>query len=323
MAKNNSKKIAAIDFSELRHQSETLLANIRFASLDEPVKTVVITSSMMDEGKSTMAISLATAMAKAGKRTLIMDCDMRRRSLGKMMNLHPEGGIYSLLSGQMPLKKALSATSTPNLYFLDCEPNIANPSEVLSTKRFATLMKTLRGTFDYVVIDTPPLSLFVDAAVASTLADGVVLVVRQRKAKKRAVADALAQLRAANARVLGLALTFAQKGDEDYYYYYYYNEENKRVKKKRSRDEKGSVQEQTLESRREFDKEDVTAWARRVGVGVDTTQEQERANKGDRHPERAETTPPKNSRNTAGVREGRGITVPTVGNSFTPGAFKK
>lgn len=320
MAKNKSKKYATIDFSELRHQSETLLANIRFASLDEPVKTVVVTSSMMDEGKSTMAISLATAMAKAGKRTLIMDCDMRRRSLGKMMNLHPEGGIYALLSGQIPLKKALSATSTPNLYFLDCEPNIANPSEVLSTKRFATLMKTLRGTFDYVVIDTPPLSLFVDAAVASTLADGVVLVVRQRKAKKRAVADALAQLRAANARVLGLALTFAQKGDEDYYYYYYYNEENKRVKKKRSRNGKEPVQEQTLESRREFDKEDVTVWAHRVGVGVAAAQTQEHNKKADSRSERNSALPATNARS---VRDNRDTIASNDVGSFIPGAFKK
>ena len=320
MAKKHQKKFVALDLEELAHQSETLLANIRFASIDEPVKTIVITSTGVDEGKSTTALALSTAMAKSGKRTLIIDCDMRRRSLGHMLNVHPAAGIYAVLSGQAPLKRAVTQTKTPNLYFLDCEPNISSPSDVLSTKRFAALLATLRNTFDYVVIDTPPLSLFVDAAVVSSLVDGVALVARQRVAKKRAVSDALAQLESANARVLGLVLTFAQKGDDDYYYYYYYyNEENKRVKKKQ-RHSSDSLQDSLPEvsaNRRDFDEENVTDWARRVGVSVEAAQEQTRQPMGRRAPARAGHAANKMAGSVPG---GAASKQP---NPFTPGAFKK
>lgn len=324
MTKKNQKKFVSIDLNELAHQSETLLANIRFASVDEPVKTIVITSTGVDEGKSTTALALSMAMAKSGKRTLVVDCDMRRRSLGRLLNVRPGAGIYAVLSGQVPLKRAVTQTATQNLYFLDCEPNISNPSDMLSTKRFAALLATLRNAFDYVVIDTPPLSLFVDAAVVSSLADGVALVVRQRVAKKRAVADALGQLESANARVLGLVLTFAQKGDDDYYYYYYYyNEENKRVKKKRSGSSAEGAQAEPAEvptSRREFDEANVEDWARRVGVNMEAVQSQEKASKvrrGTSHAGHAAGRVGNAASGATGTR-GRG-----QDNPFTPGAFRK
>ena len=72
------------------------------------------------------------------------------------MNIHPEGDIYAVISGNAPLKNCVVPTSTPNLHFLDCEPNIANPSDTFSTKRFAALIATLRSAYDYVVVDTPP-----------------------------------------------------------------------------------------------------------------------------------------------------------------------
>lgn len=350
MAKKNQKKFVPIDFNELSHQSETLLANIRFASVDEPVKTIVITSTGVDEGKTTTAIALAMAMARSGKRTLIVDCDMRRRSVGRVLGMHANAGVYAVLSGRVPLKRAVTQTAQPNLYLLDCEPNVANPSDMLSTKRFAALMATLRNAFDYVVIDTPPLSLFVDAAVVSTLADGVALVVRQRRAKKRAVADALSQLDAANARVLGLVLTFAQKGDDDYYYYYY-NEENKRIKKKRTHAAGDDASEQEAPapaSRREFDEDNVVEWARRVGVSVEAAQEQMQAPVGRRVSPRASHSTEKlgaagvagsaNAAGAAGAAAG-GAGVARTGasavrakaatdgakseNPFAPGAFKK
>lgn len=344
MAKKNQKKFLPIDLNELSHQSETLLANIRFASVDEPVKTIVITSTGVDEGKTTTAIALAMAMASSGKRTLIMDCDMRRRSVGRVLGMRTNAGIYAVLSGRVPLKRAVTQTAQPNLYLLDCEPNIANPLDMLSTKRFAALMATLRNAFDYVVIDTPPLSLFVDAAVFSTLADGVALVVRQRRAKKRAVADALSQLDAANARVLGLVLTFAQKGNDDYYYYY--NEENKRVKKKRTHAAGDDVSEQEAPapaSRREFDEDNVVEWARRVGVSVEAAQEQMQAPASRRVSLRASHSAEKRgvagatAATGAGMAGGAGAARTGAGaaganaaggaakseNPFAPGAFKK
>lgn len=321
MSKKDHKKSAKIVYSGLSQQSETLLANIRFASIDEPIKTIVITSAGVDEGKTTTALALAIAMAKSGKRTLILDCDMRRRSLGKILEIHPPAGIYAVLSGQAPLKHAVVATETQNLYFLDCEPNVSNPSDLLSTKRFAALLATLRNTFDYVVIDTPPLSLFVDAAVVSSLADGVVMVVRQRSTKKRAVRNALVQLASANAHVLGLVLTFTQKGDDDYYYYYYYyyysDENNKRVKKNGKPSPQMPVAEgENPSSKREFDEENVDNWAHRVGIDVEAVKAQEAENERRRAPARASHAA------RSGGHTGD-LAHQTPANPFAPSAFKR
>lgn len=327
MPKKSKKKNGKINFEDLSHQSEALLANIRFASIDEPLKTIVVTSSGADEGKTTTALALSIAMAKSGKRTLIVDCDMRRRSLGKVLNIHPQAGVYAVLSGQIPLKRVVTPTDIQNLYFLDCEPNISNPSDLLSTKRFAALLATLRNAFDYVVIDTPPLSLFVDAAVVSSLVDGVVMVVRQRSAKKRAVRDALVQLASANAHVLGLVLTFTQKGDDDYYYYYYYyynSEDGKRVKKRGKPSpelESGQVSE-APSSKREFDEDNVSDWARRVGISVEAAKKQEIAHKERRVPGHgghvAGSVIASESNSTSSVSSSN----PTQANPFVPSAFK-
>ena len=320
MAKN-PKNFSQLNYNDFSHQSEAILANIRFAGIDEPIKTIVVTSSGANEGKTTTALSLAMAMAKSGKRTLIVDCDMRRRSLGKVLNIHPQAGIYAVLSGQIPLKRVVTPTDTQNLYFLDCEPNVSNPSDLLSTKRFAALLATLRNAFDYVVVDTPPLSLFVDAAVVSSQVDGVVMVVRQRSAKKRAVKDALVQLASANANVLGLVLTFTQKGDDDYYYYYYYySEDNKRIKKNgrpSSELEPGQVGE-APSSKREFDEDNVSDWARRVGISVEAAKKQEQAHK-ERKPVRAghAASSASNTYAAASTPESN-----QQSNPFTPGAFK-
>ena len=319
MLKKNKKSFSTINIGELSHQSETLLANIRFASVDEPVKTVMITSTIVNEGKSTMALALATAMAKDGKRTLLIDCDMRRRSLGSMLGMHPEGGIFAVLSGRMPVKKVVTQTATSNLYFLDCESNIANPASILSSVRFSALLATLRKAFDYVVIDTPPLSLFVDAAVVSSLVDGVALVVRQRAAKKHAVQDAVVQLKAANARVLGIVLTFAQKNKDDYYYYTYYNEENKRVKKKRSGKGSTVVSEQVIEANPGFSNEDPVAWARRVGVSVEAVQ---RSAANARHNGRATGASVK-TRQGVQNKQNKPDTLPSIDTTYPSGAFKQ
>ena len=255
MARNSSKQFVSIDMEELSKQSQTLLANIRFASIEAPIKSVVITSSGVDEGKSTTALALAMAMAKSGKRTLLVDCDMRRRSLAVLLGVSSKPGIYSILAGQTSIKQALTPTKTHNMYFLDCEPHISNPSDMLSTKRFSALLLTLREVFDYVVIDTPPIGLFIDAAVVAKQSDGVAVVVRQRKTNKNAVSDALNQLRAADARILGLIMTFAQKDDSDYYRYRSYFSGEKPFDKKTS-----------ASSKREFDEEDIDVWARKVGV---------------------------------------------------------
>ena len=149
----------------LQNAVKTLATNIRFASVDNPVHTIAITSSVPNEGKSTIAIELSKAMASGNKRVLLIECDMRRRSLADIVGARARHGIYAVLSGQVELDEALVATSHRNLFFLDSEPHIPNPADILSSQRFRKLVAQMESDFDYVVIDTPPVGTFVDAAI--------------------------------------------------------------------------------------------------------------------------------------------------------------
>ena len=214
---------------ELKNPCMTLYANLRFANLDNPYKTIAVTSAGVNEGKTTIATNLASAIAISGRKTLIVDTDMRHRCIYKMLDKKNNLGLYSLLINEYPIKEVLQPTFIDHLYFLDTESNIPSPPDVLSTRRFANLVKTLRQQFDYIIFDTPPLSTFVDASIISNIADATILTVRQGKTKHDAVKNALDQLSTAKANVIGSVLTFT-KDSQSEYYYAYYNKEGQRVK---------------------------------------------------------------------------------------------
>lgn len=224
------KKKASSDALVVQNAAKTLLANIRFASVDRPVKSIVLTSSVPNEGKSTVAYNLAQAIASSGKRTLIVECDMRCRSLADMVGARARHGIYAVLSGQVELDEALVATSHRNLFFLDSEPHIPNPADILSSQRFRKLVAQMESDFDYVVIDTPPVGTFVDAAIIAALADATALVVRERFVKRAELQNAYDQLKKADANVIGVIMNMCEAESSEYYYAYY-NKEGKRVRK--------------------------------------------------------------------------------------------
>ena len=224
------KKKASSDALVVQNAAKTLLANIRFASVDRPVKSIVLTSSVPNEGKTTEAYNLAQAIATSGKRTLIVECDMRRRSLADMVGARARHGIYAVLSGQVELDEALVATSHRNLFFLDSEPHIPNPADILSSQRFRKLVAQMESDFDYVVIDTPPVGTFVDAAIIAALADATALVVRERFVKRAELQNAYDQLKKADANVIGVIMNMCEAESSEYYYAYY-NKEGKRVRK--------------------------------------------------------------------------------------------
>lgn len=224
------KKKTSSDALVVQNAAKTLLANIRFASVDRPVKSIVLTSSVPNEGKSTVAYNLAQAIASSGKRTLIVECDMRRRSLADMVGARARHGIYAVLSGQVELDEALVATSHRNLFFLDSEPHIPNPADILSSQRFRKLVAQMESDFDYVVIDTPPVGTFVDAAIIAALADATALVVRERFVKRAELQNAYDQLKKADANVIGVIMNMCEAESSEYYYAYY-NKEGKRVRK--------------------------------------------------------------------------------------------
>jgi capsular exopolysaccharide synthesis family protein len=230
VARRNKKQLNRFEHPQLFNASKTLLANIRFAALDEDIKTLVVTSAAANEGKTIVATNLAYAIATSGRSVLIVEADMHYRSLNRLLDQHPTHGIYAALSKAAPLDKVIVPTRITNLHFMDAEPNIPSPSDILDTKRCATLIEKLHEMFDYVIFDTPPVSLFVDAAILSNRADGTLFVVRQNQTKRALATKCVQQLQVANARILGIVSTFCE-GDDSLYYYAYYTQDGKRANK--------------------------------------------------------------------------------------------
>lgn len=224
------KKKRGTDRLAIQNATKTLLANIRFASVDKPIQTITVTSATPNEGKSTVALNLAQAIATSGVSVCIVECDMRRRSLGAMLGAHARGGVYAVLSEQMTLDEAVIETNQANLFFLDAEPHIPNPADIIASRRFTKLVEQLREHYRYVIFDTPPVGTFVDAAEVGHLTDGVVFVVRENFAKRTEVLDAFNQLQKAEVHVIGTVLNGCE-ADNSEYYYAYYNERGERVRK--------------------------------------------------------------------------------------------
>lgn len=224
----NLKPTASVVVSDgMKNAADTLLANIDFSSVDEPCKVVCITSSVPNEGKSTISLCLASAAGQAGKKTLIMEGDLRRRSLRATLSVHPSHGLHAVLTDAAKLEDAVVETQFKNVWFLDAEPGIPNPQEILQSKHYAALLERVAKEYDFVVIDTPPIGAFADAAVVARQADGVCLVVREGFTDKREAMLAVEQLRASGARILGAIMNCEEAGNSGhygYYYGYYYEE---------------------------------------------------------------------------------------------------
>lgn len=215
------KKKTGTNALEIQNAAKTLFANIRFMSPDSPIRSLVITSSVPNEGKSTVSLELGKAIATSGKTVLLVEADMRRRTMASLLGVHASAGVYAVLSDQVDLRDAVVSTDTPNLYFLDTEPNIPNPADIISSKRFHRLVSRLSQAYDYVIYDMPPVGTFVDAAILSTLVDGTVMVVRPGEVKRAELVDAYEQLQKAGADVLGICATFCEGTGSEYYYAYY------------------------------------------------------------------------------------------------------
>lgn len=222
------KKKAASNTLEVQNAAKTMLANIRFASVDNPMQSIVLTSAVPNEGKTTTTIELAKAIASAGNSVLLIEADMRRRSAASMLGVHAAHGTYAVMSRAISLQEAVISTGTPNFYFLDTEPNIPNPADLLSSRAYAKLVDDACDAYDYVLFDTPPVGTFVDAAILSRLVDGTILVVKVGGAKRDELLTAYDQLQKAEAHIIGACATFCE-GTGSEYYYAYYNKDNQRV----------------------------------------------------------------------------------------------
>jgi len=194
-------------------------------SANPVAKIILITSALPGEGKTTMAVNLAAMLASLGSRVVIVDSDMRRPACHRATGVENKPGFVQCLTGHVDLPEGiLPVPGVQNLSVVPCGPIPPNPAELLSSPLAAGLLGRLRGEFEYVILDSPPLLSVADARTLSTLSDAVVLVVRAYETPYDAVRRARSLLYDAGARILGVALNDVnvRKGGYGYGYYYRY-----------------------------------------------------------------------------------------------------
>jgi succinoglycan biosynthesis transport protein ExoP len=203
----------------------TLRTNLQFSSPDKPLRTVVVTSALATEGKTTTAANLAVVMAQAGKQVVLLDGDLRRPALHKVFGLANRAGLTTALVEDSPeLSEYLQGTDVENLRVLTTGPIPPNPQELLGSQRMRELLQRLQEEADVVVVDTPPTLVVADANVLASLTDGVLMVVNAGHTRRAAIQQAADGLRQAGAHLLGGVLNRVDtRGGRNYYYYYYHD----------------------------------------------------------------------------------------------------
>lgn len=170
------------------------------------LKVVAVTSAMAGEGKTATASNLAVVLAQLGRPVLIMDCDLRKPRLHQVFHVSNRIGLVNQLTGTADLDTVILPTEVPNLWVLPSGPMPPNPSELLASERLRDLLRTLRGRFEYVIIDTPPALAVTDSTLVGVLADGVVLTLRSNKVTREEARLVRDRLRQADVKVLGAVL---------------------------------------------------------------------------------------------------------------------
>jgi len=192
---------------------------------DGGLRSIVVSSTLPEEGKSLASINLAIAQANAGKKTLIIDTDMRKPRLHESFSMTPNRGLSDLLAdGQdLTLQDVVVPTNIDNLHFLPCGPVPSNPVEMLDSSRFATIMDEVRAEFDLAVLDSPPGLTLVDSLILGKHADGLLLVIRSFLTPKGAAQHFAGRIREARVPLLGVLLNNVDlpKGGRYYGSYYY------------------------------------------------------------------------------------------------------
>lgn len=197
-----------------------LRTNVHFTSLGSELKTIVITSANPDEGKSTTAANLATVLAQAGDRVILVDTDLRRSSLRKAFDVGNSFGLTGLLLNDIQDPSlALVATRWKNLQLLPAGVLPPNPSELLTSARMIRVIQMLRQMADYVIFDSPPILAVTDAIVLAARTDGTILVTEVGGTRNEALRQASRTLKQANARVIGVVLNKAKVSIKGDYYY--------------------------------------------------------------------------------------------------------
>lgn len=224
----NKNRIAPVSLISVADQTapipeqyRTIRSNIQFTSVDQELKTLVVTSSGPSEGKSTTSANLAVVFANSGKRVLLVDADLRKPSVALTFHLPNTNGLTNLLGAkEKNIQECVVETMINNLWVMTSGPKPPNPSELLDSKRMMDVIADLKKQYDLIIFDMPPVVSVTDAQILSAKTDGVLLVARERKTIKQDLLKAKELLVIAKANILGIVYNGVKKSNEFNYYYY-------------------------------------------------------------------------------------------------------
>jgi succinoglycan biosynthesis transport protein ExoP len=210
-------------YSEAIRSARTAL---RYSDVDDPPKIVLITSSLPSEGKTVFSTSLARSVARSGTRSLLIDCDLRRPGVSKLMGGPPELGLVDLLDGSASIESVIQVDKGSGMHFIPAKGGTANPQDLLGSQHMRSFLEQMRSRYDFIVLDSPPVLVVSDAIILSHAADTTMYIVRWEKTPRHVVAGAVKMLRANGGQIAGAVLSRVDTrrhaaygyGDSAYYY---------------------------------------------------------------------------------------------------------
>ena len=202
----------------------SLRTSLLLSHSGKPPQTIVVTSALPGEGKSTTVANTAIVLAQTGARTLVLDLDMRRPTMATLFGVSSKQGMSTFLTGNSDLSSLVQETSFPNLFLVAAGPAAPNPAELVGADRMREGLALLLDYFDYIVIDSPPCLEITDALVLAPMVDGVLMVVRASRTPRELVRKASDRMLRVGGKILGVLVNAADLRRSQYGYYHgYYN----------------------------------------------------------------------------------------------------
>jgi len=202
----------------------TVRTSILLSQTEAPPRTIAISSSLPQEGKTATVTNMAISFSQLEKKILVIDSDLRKPRLHRLFKIKNVGGLSGYLTGRVSIKGAIQKTSHENIWILPSGPIPPNPAELLNSERMKDLLEDMKEKFDVILLDTPPILAVVDALIVSTLADGMVFIIQAGKTARKPFLRAIEELKQAKTKIIGVVFNEVKFKEREYYspYYHYY-----------------------------------------------------------------------------------------------------